>query len=484
MAQSHSESILVDEKHINAAIESQGSGSDVGSIEPDWTEEEEKALVRKIDFLVMPLLMLSFFALQMDRGNIGNALTDFFFADVGITQNQFNIGQQLLSLGIVLLEIPSNLVLYRVGPSLWIGCQIVAWGLIATFQAFQKGLGPFLATRLLLGLAEAGFIPACLYTITRWYKRDETSTRFSWVFIGNLSAGATTGLIAYGILQMRGIAGLGGWQWLFLIEGMFTVVVGIIFLLLFPQSTSKPVSLVGIRLFSERESYILTSRVLADDPQKEHAKSYVTPAELKHTLTNWRLIPHVIATICGLAPISTMMSYAPTLVHSFGYERLKSNAMASIGAFILIIITVAWGHIGDKLRLRGPLVALGLFIYWGFVLGDRLLVESHNPTKRFALLTLTICFGSNWHPIHGSWLALNARTAGERSITMAIFIMAANTSGIVGSQLFQQEDAPLYRTGWTIITVLVSVSLLASLVSNIQYRLLNRRQGNKAPYHL
>lgn len=70
MAQSHSESILVDEKHINAAIESQGSGSDVGSIEPDWTDEEEKALVRKIDFLVMPLLMLSFFALQMDRGNM------------------------------------------------------------------------------------------------------------------------------------------------------------------------------------------------------------------------------------------------------------------------------------------------------------------------------------------------------------------------------------------------------------------------------
>lgn len=67
---------------------------------------------------------------------------------------------------------------------------------------------------------------------------------------------------------------------------------------------------------------------------------------------------------------------------------------------------------------------------------------------------------------------------------MAIFIMAANTSGIVGSQLFQQEDAPLYRTGWTIITVLVSVSLLASVVSNIQYRLLNRRPGNKVPYHL
>ncbi|KAK0730865.1 hypothetical protein B0H67DRAFT_563129 [Lasiosphaeris hirsuta] len=102
----------------------------------------------------MPLLVLGFFALQMDRGNVGNALTDFFLQEVGITQNQFNIGQLLLSLGIVLLEIPSNLMLYRLGPTLWIGPQIIAWGFIATFQTFQKGkgLGAFLSTRLLLGL--------------------------------------------------------------------------------------------------------------------------------------------------------------------------------------------------------------------------------------------------------------------------------------------------------------------------------------------
>ena len=100
----------------------------------------------------------------------GNALTDFFFRDVSITQDQFNIGQQLLSLGIVLLEvsdddprlqkasltdvvpqIPSNLVLYRIGPSLWISGQIIAWGLVALFQAFQHGVPAFMITRLLLG---------------------------------------------------------------------------------------------------------------------------------------------------------------------------------------------------------------------------------------------------------------------------------------------------------------------------------------------
>ncbi|KAJ3531331.1 hypothetical protein NM208_g8925 [Fusarium decemcellulare] len=467
------------EKHhdIDEAIVSQtGASSDVDAIEVDWTAEEEAALVRKIDRTVMPLLILGFFALQLDRGNIGNALTDFFLEDVGITQNQFNVGQQLLSTGIVLLEIPSNIILYRLGPSKWIGSQILAWGLVATFQAFQKGLAAFLSTRLLLGLCEAGFIPAGLYTITRWYKKEETSKRFSWYFIGNMTAAASSGLIAYGILQMRGIAGLAGWQWLFIIEGLFTILVGFIFLSLFPDSPYNPVSIFKVRLFTEEESLILTKRILLDDPSKIHVKPQITKQEYKNVFTNWRLIPHIILTIAGLAPANTMSSYSPTLVRSFGYERLKSNALVSIGSWILIVSNLTWGYLGDKLRLRGPLVTLGLLMFWAFALGDRLLIESTNGHKRFALLTCTLGFGWQWHPLNGSWMALNAGSAGERSITMAILIMSANASGIIGSQLFQQKDAPLYRTGWTVIVATASLGLVASFVANLQYFLLNGRR--------
>jgi small-conductance mechanosensitive channel len=87
--------------------------------------------------------------------------------------------------------------------------------------------------------------------------------------------------------------------------------------------------------------------------------------------------------------------------------------------------------------------------------------------------------------VNGSWLALNAKTAGERSITLAILIMSANIAGIIGSQLFQAQDAPLYKTGWTVILVLVSLSLLMSVIANLQYWLLNRfqkRVGEKR-YH-
>lgn len=90
------------------------------------------------------------------------------FKDVGIVQNQFNIGQQLLSLGIVLFELPSNMLLYRVGPGKWLSSQVVAFGLVSTFQAFQSSYGAFLATRLLLGLTESGYIPGALYTLSTW----------------------------------------------------------------------------------------------------------------------------------------------------------------------------------------------------------------------------------------------------------------------------------------------------------------------------
>ncbi|KAH7264369.1 major facilitator superfamily domain-containing protein [Fusarium solani] len=396
------------EKHIDEAVvssQNSGSNSDVDAIEVDWTEEEEKRLVRN-----------------------GNALTDFFFEDVGITQNQFNVGQQLLSLGIVLLEIPSNIILYRLGPSKWIGSQILA------------------------------------------------CKRFSWYFLGNMIASASSGLIAYGILHMRGIAGLAGWQWLFILEGIFTILTGLVFLSLFPDSTYNPVSLLKVRLFTEDEARILTKRILLDDPSKIHVKPQITKQEFKNVLTNWKLIPHIILTIAGLAPATTMGSYSPTLVRSFGYERLKSNALVSIGGWILIISNLLWGYLGDKLRMRGPLVTLGIFIFWAFAIGDRLLIKSTDGHKRFALLTCTLSFGWQWHPLNGSWMALNAGTAGERSITMAILIMSANASGIIGSQLFQQKDAPLYETGWTVIVAVVSVGLVASVVANLQYYFLNGRR--------
>jgi hypothetical protein len=114
---------------------------------------------------------------ELDRGNMANAITDNFREDIGIDQNQFNVGQQMLSLGIVLFEIPSNMVLYRVGPGKWLTLQLFLFGTVSTFQAWQTNYASFIVTRFLLGITESGFIPGGLWTLSTWYTRKETAKR-------------------------------------------------------------------------------------------------------------------------------------------------------------------------------------------------------------------------------------------------------------------------------------------------------------------
>lgn len=331
------QSVFDTEKTAVSAVVSSSDGESV-----NWTPEEERRAVRKADFVIMPLLMFSFFTLQLDRSNAGNALTDNFLEDIGITQNEFNIGIQLLYAGIIMLEIPSNMVLYRIGPKAWLSGQIFAFGLVAILQSFQKGLPAYLSTRLLLGLTETGFVPGGLYTLSLWYKGSELSTRFALYFLGNGLATASGGLLAYSILQLRGVAGLAGWQWLFILEGLMTIVAGILFLCLFPGTPSNPVSLIGVHFFTEREQMILHKRILVDDPSKVTTKS-IKGRDILSTLGNIRLWPHLLLTAVGLAPSNALWSYAPSIVRSFGYDRLASNALTSIGQWMAVVLLIFLG---------------------------------------------------------------------------------------------------------------------------------------------
>ncbi|CAG9977195.1 unnamed protein product [Clonostachys byssicola] len=467
----------------NVVVDSEGSSHGQELIQAYWSPEQEKRLVRRIDIAIMPLLILGFAVLQLDRSNIGNAMTDNFLKEVGITQFEYNVGNQLMYLGIVLFEIPSNLVLYKVGPAIWIGFQIVAWGLVATFQAFIKGhgYGPYIATRFLLGICECGYIPAGLYTMTRFYKKDEISKRFAVFFLGNMVANAGAGLLAFGILRMRGVANLSGWQWLFLLEGMLTIVIAVLFITLFPRSTSNPVSLAGLRHFTEEEAHIITQRVLLDDPTKKHAHTHVSREELKAVFTNWKLIAHVMTTLGSLSAIASLASFGPSIVASYGYKAIEANAMNSIGYWILIPVTLFWGWAADKWGKRGPMVMFGTFISFVFLIAQRCIAETDKVTAKYAIITVVYASSFNWHPINGSWMALNAKSAGERSITMAILIMAANASGIVGGQIFQASDAPNYKVGWSVSVALSCIGFVSSVVANVQYwnlNRLNKKNGN------
>jgi MFS family permease len=166
--------------------------------------------------MLLPILVLGFFMLQLDRNNISNALTDTITEDLGISKDDVNFGNQLQLIGIIVAEIPSNILLQKVGAHFWLTGQVLLWGAVALGQAWVTDAPSFYATRLLLGLFEAGYIPGAQYILSLFYKPSELALRTAIFYFGNYFATATGSLIAAGVLQLGGRHGMAGWQWLFM----------------------------------------------------------------------------------------------------------------------------------------------------------------------------------------------------------------------------------------------------------------------------
>ncbi|KAK3341993.1 major facilitator superfamily domain-containing protein [Lasiosphaeria hispida] len=448
------------------------------ALQVDWTPEEEKAAKRKLDFIIMPLLTLGFFCLQLDRGNIANAITDNFMEDVGITQDEFNIGQQMLSLGIVLTEIPSNMILYRVGPGKWLTLQLFLFGIVSTFQSFQSNYSSFIATRFLLGITESGFIPGGLWTLSTWYTRKETAKRVMFFYFGNQFGQASSKLLAFGILHMRGVGGKAGWFWLFTIMGSFTIFSGFVLGFFLPDSFRNPCPtfLPGFSFFSKRELHILQTRVLLDDPMKGKKKKRINWGAFKRAFTNWRLWVHVLITLANNGPQRAFDTYSPSIVSSFGFGALRSNAMASVGLFLQIPMSWTFSWFSDHFNRRGETVVAALSCHLlGYIFNRSFTELVGLRGVRYFGVVWTQTFGTFSHPLNIAWMSLTCEDSEVRALAMAMVIMGANIAGIYGAQIFRADDKPFYRRGFSINIAVLTVGLVLAIGRLIDDVLRRRR---------
>lgn len=389
----------------------------------DWTEEEERKIRLKLDLILLPILGLAFFVLQMDRGNISNALTSTITTDLGVDTNQINVGTALLSLGIVLLEIPSNVLLQRIGPKRWLSGQIIAWGFVALFQNFITNYAGYLVTRIILGLCEAGFIPGALYTMSTWYKRDETSLRVSIFFLGNLLAVALTSLIGAGILTMGARYGIAGWRWLFIVEGCITIGVGLVFFAFLPPRVGDGRPWIGFgrwSYFSPRESHILVRRVLLDDPAKTAGHLRISARDVAATARRPRILAHTVITLTATVPVGAINTYGPSVIKSFGYSAVHANALASVGPFIAVVMVVTLGWLCDWTGRKGPFVLFAAV--WSVIAFTCLregTEEGWSTGRKYAAVVFSMATNSVVHIQNVGWLSANCQSPQERSVAMA-----------------------------------------------------------------
>ncbi|KAI8379619.1 major facilitator superfamily domain-containing protein [Radiomyces spectabilis] len=416
----------------------------------------------------------------MDRTNISNAISDNMPQDLGFGISGVNMGTLVHSIMFTVFALPTNAIVRRVGAHLWIPILMTSWAITTWAVIFLKDFAGYMVIRVFIALTEAGFIPAVLTYMTGWYKTNELATRLAWLWGIQNFASAVSGLISFGIFRMSGIGGLQGWKWLFLIDGAFTHVIGFIAFAYLPRTPSHTnILLFGRRAWlSERERQIATTRIIRDDLSKKEQYERITWADVKMTVLDTKLWAHLLMTTSGLMPIVPVTTYLPTLIRNFGFPVTTSNLLTAPSYIINLIVSCIIARSADK---HGNYVFHIIFgCVWSIAgfLALQLLPDNAGRWSFYAAALVTA--GSpSWHGLQIAWMSSNMAPVAKRTLALGIIVAAANVSGVPGSQIYQDHDAPRFHTGNWINIGLIATAIILMLFQRTRYDLTNRWRSRK-----
>ncbi|GAA5889052.1 hypothetical protein JCM6882_009729 [Rhodosporidiobolus microsporus] len=439
-----------------------------------WTKEEERRVVRKADLRLVPVLMILFFFMALDRTNISGVLTSTFLKDTNITRDE-------LWLGIVLLEIPSNIVLQRIGPTLWISGQVVAFGFAELMHMFVRNKAGFYTGRFALGLLESGFIPGSLYTLSRWYTRGELAKRSVVFFYGTSLSSAFGSLIAAGCISIDGHLGLHGWQWIFMVCGTGTMTAGVLSFLLLPRDPRRTSNFLFKPWFTEREADVFLARIESDDPLKEQGTVLkIGFKDIVGVLTDWRVVPHLLMCLSGLQSVGGLSVWGATIIKSLGFSAIRANLLNTPGPLLTMLTTIIIAFPVDRYRRYGWAINFAaLWTVVGLIAVYHLPISATNGSWSFYAALIFTLAAPNWQALNVTWIAMSMRTPQRRAVAYALYIGCSNLGGTYGPHVFRGSDAPKYRKAWAGCLALGAVWLAVSLFQWLQYYLTNRSKAKK-----
>jgi MFS family permease len=424
------------------------------------------------------MLAVLYLISHLDRANIGNAKIEGLAKDLNLVGNQWNIVLSLFFIPYVLLEIPSNMLLKKFKrPSVYLGILVTIWGIIMTMHGVVKNFGELLAVRILLGAFEAGFYPGAVYLCTFWYMPKDLASRIAWFYCTSALSGAFSGLLAAAIAQMDGVGGYEGWRWIFLLEGIVTVILGIasFFLLIdSPSLSGRWLSPEEIR-FLELQHFIKQGGKFSEE-KGEKFSWY----DFKMVVTNWRLYMQAYILMCISACSYGTKFTLPSIVRGMGFQNTAAQLL-TVPAYVAgALSAVFFARLSDKYYWRFPfvaaplaLIAIGYSIIMSFK-GD--LSGSHIGPGYFAIVLTTMGIYPV-QPAGSSWAANNLAPSNRRAIGVAFNICIGNIGGVVGSYMYLDREAPTYWTGYGLSLAFGASGLIVSCLLELSYKWGNARKA-------
>lgn len=301
----------------------------------------ERETMRKVTWRLVPFLMVCYFFALLDRVNVGFAGLQMN-RDLGLTPAVFGLGASLFFVSYFAVEVPSNLALQRFGARRWIARIMITWGLISALMALVVGPYSFYGMRLLLGAAEAGFFPGVLLYLTYWFP-SEYRARIIAIFMTSIPIASFLGSpMSALLLEMNGVGGLKGWQWLFVLEGIPTVTLGVACLFVL---TDRP---TGARWLTDAQRDWLTRRVEGEAAKRKP----VGHLSLLQLVRNKHFLIMAIVASGASAAGTSLSIWQPQLLKTFGLTNLQTGLVNSIPYGLATIAMILWGRHSDRTQER------------------------------------------------------------------------------------------------------------------------------------
>lgn len=415
----------------------------------------EQETIRRVAWRLMPLLMVGYFCAYLDRVNVGFAGLTMNKA-LGFSGAVFGFGSGVFFIGYFLFEIPSNLILARVGARRWIARILVTWGVISGLTAFVWNDWSFYSIRLLLGAAEAGFYPGIVLYLTWWFPSFYRS-RMQGIFQSSSMISLLIGppVSAY-LLQMDGFSGLQGWQWLFLIEALPPIIMAVVIWFFL---TDRPKDATWLR---PDQRQWLSQRIESEDAQREAVHRF----ELGETMRNVRVWLLTLVYFGQNVSNYGLLLFLPQIIKSFGISVQATGFVSAIPFIFAIPAMIYWGYHSDRTGRRTLHVASACLVCAGG-LAACILIGTQHPVWMMVALTIGIMgqqsIAPTFWPLPSAMLSGIAAAGG-----IALINSVGNLGGFLGPYMFGLiKDATggsdliglVALAAWPVLSALVLVAL-------------------------
>ncbi|KAK9771501.1 putative Major facilitator superfamily transporter [Seiridium cardinale] len=432
----------------------------------------DRKLVRRLDWVLIPWLCILYLLAFLDRTNIGNAKIAHLDKDLGLTTQSYNATLTIFFVSYAVFEPLTNILLKKLRPSVFIPIIMFLWGCCMLGMGFVYNWSGLMAARWFLGLAEAGLFPGINYYLSCWYKRSEFGVRAAIFFSAAAISGSFGGLLAAAIEKMEGIGGKPGWAWIFILEGLLTILFGVASFWMvhdFPDDA---------RFLSEQDRARIMRRLKLDQQSSaEHEEFKMT--YLWAGLKDWKMwLGMVIYMGCDM-PLYAFSLFLPSIVSELGWNGSVIQAqLMSVPPYVAAaILTVVIGFVADRTRQRGLCnVAVSAIGIAGFAM----LIGASSAKVKYAgtflgALGIYPCISNTI-----TWMANNTEGVYKRGVVLGFVIGWGNLNGVVSSNIYY--SSPQYYQGHGVVLAYMAIFLLGgSLLMTTLLRIENkkRRQGKR-----